>query len=40
MKSIYLLCGISKQGHHQALERAQVLRQKETAYVGFMLQVR
>jgi transposase InsO family protein len=40
MKSIYLLCSISKQGHHQALERAQVLRQKEIVYVGFMLQVR
>jgi len=40
MKSIYLLCGISKQGHHQAMERLQVLRQKETVYVGFMLEVR
>ena len=40
MKPIYLLCGISKQGHHQALERAQVLGQKEMVYVGFMLEVR
>ena len=40
MKSVYLLCGISKQAHHQALERAKALEQKEGAYVGFMLEVR
>lgn len=40
MKSIYLLCGISKQGHHQALARAKVLCQKEPVYVGFVLEVR
>lgn len=40
MKSIYLLCGISKQGHHQALARAKVLCQKEPVYIGFVLEVR
>jgi putative transposase len=40
MKSVYLLCGISKQAHHQALERATALEQKEAVYVGFMLEVR
>lgn len=40
MKSVYLLCGISKQAHHQALERAKALEEKEAAYVGFMLEVR
>ncbi len=40
MKSVYLLCGISKQAHHQALERAKALEQKGAAYVGFMLEVR
>lgn len=40
MKSVYLLCGISKQAHHQALERARALEQKEAVYVGFMAEVR
>ena len=40
MKSIYLLCGTSKQGHHQALARAKVLCQKGPVYVGFVLEVR
>lgn len=40
MKAIHLLCGISKQGHHQTLERAKALAQKEVVYIGFMLQVR
>ena len=40
MKSVYLLCGISRQAHHQALERARALEQKEAVYVGFMAEVR
>ena len=40
MKDIYLLCGISKQGHAQALGRMKEERSKEPCYVGLMLEIR
>lgn len=40
MKDIYLLCGISKQGHAQALGRVKEERIKEPCYVGLMFEVR
>lgn len=40
MNSIYMLCGISKQGHAQALKRAEVLRHKTFLYLGFIEEVR
>ncbi len=40
MRAIYLLCGISKQSHHQALVRARDLEAKQSVYVGFMAEVR
>lgn len=40
MRAIYLLCGISKQSHHQALRRARELEGKQAVYVGFMAEVR
>lgn len=40
MRAVYLLCGISKQSHHQALRRARDLEGKKAVYVGFMAEVR
>jgi transposase InsO family protein len=40
MRAVYLLCGISKQSHHQALRRARGLEEKQAAYIGFMAEVR
>lgn len=40
MRAVYLLCGISRQSHHQALRRARVLGEKQAVYVGFMAEVR
>ena len=40
MKDVFLLCGISKQAHSQALKRAKVLRNKEALYLGFMYEIR
>ena len=40
MKDVFLLCGISKQAHAQALIRAKVLRKKEALYIGFMYEIR
>lgn len=40
MRAVYLLCGISKQSHHQALSRARDLEAKQSVYVGFMAEVR
>lgn len=40
MKDLYLLCGISKQGHIQALQKEKLWQQKVSLYVGLMYQVR
>jgi putative transposase len=40
MKDVFLVCGISKQTHAQALKRAKVLRKKEALYIGFMYEIR
>jgi putative transposase len=40
LKDIFLLCGISKQAHAQAIKRAKVLRKKEALYIGFMYEIR
>ena len=40
MKDVFLLCGISKQAHAQALRRAKVLSKKEALYLGFMYEIR
>jgi putative transposase len=40
MKDVFLVCGISKQAHAQALKRAKVLRKKEALYIGFMYEIR
>ncbi|MBK7938104.1 MAG: DDE-type integrase/transposase/recombinase [Lewinellaceae bacterium] len=40
MNALYLLCGISKQGHWEAVRRAVAQRAKEPCYVGLMLQIR
>jgi transposase InsO family protein len=40
MKDVYLIGGISKQGHAQAVQRAEALEQKEALYVGFMHEIR
>lgn len=40
MNTLYLLCGISKQGHWEAVRRAVAERAKEPCYVGLMLQIR
>jgi len=37
---LYLLCGISKQAHHKAVQLENVLRQKEIYYIGFMEEIR
>jgi putative transposase len=40
MKHIYLLCGISKQAHHQQLNRMLSEKEKETIYMRLMEQTR
>lgn len=40
MNTLYLLSGISKQGHWEAVRRAAAERAKEPCYVGLMLQIR
>lgn len=40
MRAVYLLCGISRQSHHQALRRARELEEKQAVYVGYMAEVR
>ncbi len=40
MNTLYLLSGISKQGHWEAVRRAVAERAKEPCYVGLMLQIR
>lgn len=40
MKEVYLLCGISKQAHAQAVKRQKVLKDKEELYIGFIQQIR
>jgi len=40
MKDLYLLCGISKQGHFQALQKEKLWQEKESLYIGLMYQVR
>jgi len=40
MNTLYLLCGISKQGHWESVRRAVAERAKEPCYVGLMLQIR
>jgi len=40
MKWLYLLCGISKQAHSQALKRLAQIASKTQYYIGFIYQVR
>jgi len=40
MKDLYLLCGISKQGHFQALQQEKLWQEKEALYLGFMYEIR
>lgn len=40
MNSIYQYCNISKQAHHQALQREQLWLSKEELIVGLILQIR
>jgi putative transposase len=40
MKRIYSYCGISKQAHHQAMQREHTCQQQERVLVGLMLQIR
>jgi putative transposase len=40
MNSIYQMCGISKQSHHQLLKRQELWSQKEQIIVGLILQIR
>lgn len=40
MKQIYLLCNVSKQGHHQALLRTKKQAEKELLYIRLMEQSR
>jgi len=40
MKSVYQLCGISKQSHYKAVEFEKTAIEKEPLYVGFILQIR
>ena len=40
MKQLYLLCNISKQGHHQALMRIKTQTEKEVVYIRLMEEVR
>ena len=40
MKSVLLICHISKQGHDQAVKRAKELESKKPFYVGFICEIR
>jgi hypothetical protein len=40
MNELYLLCGISKQAHFQALQREKLWQQKEASYLGLMYEIR
>lgn len=40
MKEIYALCGIRKQSHYKAIKIEQRTIEKESLYVGFILQIR
>lgn len=40
MKAIYLLCDLTKQAHHQAMERLVHQEEKAKTYVGLMLETR
>lgn len=40
MSSLYLIAGVSKQGHHQALHQLADEWAKEPCYIGLMLEVR
>lgn len=40
MKDLYLLCGISKQGHIQSLQKEKLWQEKVSLYVGLMYQIR
>lgn len=40
MKAIYLFCNLSKQAHHQAMERLKLQQEKEVVYVGLMAETR
>lgn len=40
MKEIYLLCDLTKQAHHQAMERLVHQEEKAKTYVGLMLETR
>jgi putative transposase len=40
MKDIYLLCDLSKQAHHQTVERLICQQQKENIYLGLMIETR
>ena len=40
MKYLYLLCGISKQAHAQAVTRERLISDKRSLYIGLMHQIR
>jgi len=40
MSMIYLICNISKQGHHQAIRRLKDQYQKQVLYIRAMEEVR
>lgn len=40
MKAIYLLCDLTKQAHHQAMERLIRQEEKANTYIGLMLETR
>jgi putative transposase len=40
MKAVYLLCNLSKQAHHQAMERLISQQEKENIYIGLMTETR
>jgi len=40
MKAVYLLCNLSKQAHHQAMERLISQQEKENIYIGLMMETR
>src|SRR5690349_10727224 len=40
MKEVYLLCDLTRQAHHQAMERLVLQEEKAKTYVGLMLETR
>jgi putative transposase len=40
MKAVYLLCNLSKQAHHQGMERLISQQEKENIYIGLMMETR